>query len=388
MKKVIGSAIALVSVWVVSCSLVSASTSISATLAASHPQIAVSGENVVLGPNGQAERDFGAVDPVSVHMLAADFVLRNASTSAVSVTGLYPSCKCTSATFAGSGTADFQPLPLDFAPGEVKTLRVTVALDSAVPGKFVKTVTIQYSTGTSSAPSDTAVEMHFEIAKTVDIEPVVVKLGRFDSGSAPSQTVTLSVDKRLLATGEEPIVISSSPDIRVEKTSTPAVADGNFERINYTVAIQKSAPIGPMLGDIIIQVRNGDETSGGALQARAMLVGTVVGPANALPDSLSFGRIAAGTTPTAQVELNGPSAAVDGASATTDAPWIDVKLTKPMSAEQGAGIQRYLLVSVKGDCPSGLHSGTVIVSLGDSNKISIPVNAYISASPATTATRL
>ncbi len=144
-----------------------------------------------------------------------------------------------SATFVGSATTDFQPLPVSLAPGEVKTLHVTVALDSAVPGKFVKTVTLQYGIGTSSAQSNTAVEMHFEIAKTVDIDPPVVKLGRFESGSATSQTVTLSVDKRLLASGDEPIVISSNPDIRVEKSPTPAVADGNFDRIKYTVDVQK-----------------------------------------------------------------------------------------------------------------------------------------------------
>ncbi len=116
-----------------------------------------------------------------------------------------------------------------------------------------------------------------------------------------------------------------------------------------------------------------------------MVVGTVVGPANALPDSLSFGRITVGTTPTAQAEITGISAAVDGATATTDAPWLDLKMTKPTAAQQGAGTQRYLLVSVKGDCPTGLRSGIVMVSLGDGHKISIPVNAFVAPNSTLTA---
>ena len=379
------------------------------------PPVTVETETLAPGSAGQAaapalsapargnvgRHDFGTVNALDTPQVTHDFTLQNNSGAPLTITHIQTSCGCTTATLetpaAAKGARPASPAADTFtattlAPGQRARVHVAVSLVGHAPGMLYKTVLVFAE---SQLQPVALLEMQGQLQSDVSFSPPLIDFGQAAGQSAP-QTLTATVDARLLPSGQMPALVSSLPAVRISPVPNAGAAPSGTKTTlsrTYRVTLAPDAPLGPLTGTLKFELPAGKEAvppaSAVALaQAAALVVGQVTGDLSASPSLLSFGNVPEGTTKELAVTLTGANArAVQGLTVQSASPWLSAHLSgsgaaKPSPAAgpvpaSASAPMRQLTVTLGPQAPHGVQQAQVTVSLASGQRLVLPVTVYV-----------
>ena len=371
------------------------------------PPVTVEAETPAPGGVGQAatgaargnvgRHDFGTVNALDTSQVAHDFALQNNSGAPLIITHIQTSCGCITATVeAPKAAKDARPTspadtfaPMTLAPGQRTRVHVVLSLVGHAPGMLYKTVLV-FAEGLFQPVA--LLEMQGQLQSDVSFSPPLIDFGPAAGHSAP-QTLTATVDARLLPSGHLPTLVSSSSAIHIiplPEISTPALGTKKTLARTYRVTLASDAPLGPLNGLLKFDLPTGKEAVSPASalalgQAAALVVGQVTGGLSASPSVLSFGNVPAGATKDLAVTLTGTTArAVQNLTVQSGAPWLSAHLSDagtvpaagPASAPAAAPM-RQLTITLSPQAPHGVQQAQVTVSLASGQRLVLSVTVYV-----------
>jgi hypothetical protein len=133
---------------------------------------------------------FGAVNQGSVAPIKHRFVLKNGSSAAVVVTGLTPSCGCTTAVADGGAS-----LPVTIASGGQVGVDVALDLLRVTPGAVEKTVSVSIQGSTQPAAT---LSLTGTMVSAASFSPDVLNFGDVAYRDDGSVEFTAEIDKRIV----------------------------------------------------------------------------------------------------------------------------------------------------------------------------------------------
>jgi hypothetical protein len=344
----------------------------------------------------------GDVNILDSSHIDREYKIRNDNKTALTIVKLQPSCGCTSASILDNANAS-QPgkiiskdaqIPAIIAPGEVKTVIVSVNLLKLSPGGLEKAVGV-FVEGASTQSA--TLQLTGVYTSSIAISPALLNFDKVQSKAAKSITVSVEVDSRLVTNNNAPKLISSNPDIEI--SAAPSVSGNpsslidsaknkNFISENYTVSLKKSAAIGPFRAVIStdpIPLPNSDGSESEIKPVSAIAIGEVVGDINASPKMVDFGAVSYGSSVTKEVSVTFPNNdPTDEATVTISSKYITASFpTEPndglshLTTLKSVRTTRTLIVSIDKSAPLGSLSSDVILTLGNGERVDIPVIANV-----------
>lgn len=358
-------------------------------------------------PEPRGRHDFGAVTLLDRPRIEHTFTLKNNANQPVTIERLQASCGCASALVQPDqkgtlGGADGLPkaAPTTLSPGQQALVRVIVDLAGLPPGPLHKPVSV-FVQG-SAAPA-VVLEMHGTLLPNIIFAPAPVDFGRVDAGASKSRTLSVTLDARLAASGL-PRLVSSNPAIHITPTLTEAGAGANpsgasptndtkndIKRVQtYTLTVAPDAPIGPIMGSVqfvpttttVVSSRPAaaaaaaDPAVAAVLRsASALVVGQVTGDVSAEPPMLALGVALAGQASARQIVLRAASpAALKDVKVSGNDAWLTARVGE---STPGSPLTRTLEVRLGGGAPPGVLHSQVRVTLGNGQRLVVPVSGYV-----------
>lgn len=353
------------------------------------PPLTTSGLVVLPGRNDKSGRhDFGRVTLLDRPKIEHTFTLKNTGEQPLTITRLQSSCGCASALVQPQHQSPSVNAPSKaglaiLAPGEEGSVRVVVDLAGLPPGPIHKPVSVFVQ---DSAQPAAQLMLHGTLLPSVTFAPAPVDFGRLLSGTAHSLTLTATLDARLAISGM-PSLISSNPAVRVAASTAEAARPSDASSENaatrvqtYTLTLAPDAPIGPIIGSLQLVpfglVPPEPAVVAALRTASAIVVGQVVGDVSAEPAMLALGVASAGQTTTRQVVLKATrAAALQSMNVWSDDPWLTARLGAPGAGP--AASTRTLEVTLGQEAPAGAVQFRLHVTLGNGQRLSIPVSGYV-----------
>lgn len=175
--------------------------------------------------------DFGSRSALDTSPIAHTFVLQSDTKTPVTVDRLLPSCHCTHAA-AEQDTDGYGRFTI--LPGQTARIDVTIDPSDMVPGDLEKEVYV-FANG-ESTPTAT---LHIKglITPPVSFSPAILDFGRISSGMAHTQTVIVTVDSRLLMSGQTPNLTCSDPAVQIVRQEKASPVSGATLCQTYRVTI-------------------------------------------------------------------------------------------------------------------------------------------------------
>ncbi len=321
---------------------------------------------------GTLHYDGGSVDVTRAERWTRTFTLRNTGRQAATAAELRGSCGCETLLLTKGGLPARQ---VRLAPGETAEVRVDVRLSADEAGLARKYVWVY---GPQSPPGQSVplatLELDLALRQSAAFSPSRLDFGRVPSGTGGAQTVTVTLDADLAPSGMPPPLVSLDPAVRAVPTGPPQaqMVGGRAVVIQrYRAALSPAAPA----GRVSAVLRFGPPPDGTApkVWARpALPVSAVVaGDLDALPATVFFGSLPAGTSAVRTVVLS-LAAAQTAASltVTSPVPWLQARI-EPSSAP---ATHQLLSVTLAANAPPGLLQAELMVVSGRSH-LEIPVVA-------------
>lgn len=165
------------------------------------------------GPTATARYDFGRRSVLDTSPITHTFILRSQAQGPVTVDRLQPSCRCTSAIMEG---VKDETAPFTLSPGQQVAVRVVISPGDALPGPFEKEVYV-FMEG-ESTPTIT-LQLAGILTPPVTFQPDTLQFKHAARQNVPDQVVTVTVDARLLASGQALRLRSDNPAVQVTPLS-------------------------------------------------------------------------------------------------------------------------------------------------------------------------
>lgn len=325
---------------------------------------------VTLADSASAKATFAGATLLDKTYVDQTFTLKNTGSVPATVTRLVSSCGCLSALVGEGGRAS---LPVTLAPGQTLEVRARVSFLGLHPGSLSKTISVY----TADAPDVPTLSLTLQgtLLPVARIAPATLDLGRAEPG-AGGVTVTITPDPRL-KNGPVPTLQATHPGLVV----TPLPRQG--DTLRYRVSVAADAPLGPLTGQLAFAP---DPAADPDAQIRAAawrsvtvpVTGEVIGDVSAAPGMVAFGAVsnppAQGVSQTVTLTAIKPNA-LRGATVTVTSPYLRARLRTDIGTAKETALEITLLPGA----PSGVLQATVIVQLANRQRLSLPVNAYVTA---------
>jgi hypothetical protein len=196
----------------------------------------------------------GTINPAAAEVLTHQFTLTNTSGHPVLISGLVPTCECTSAKII-SGVNKTQTLPYTVAPQSNVNIQLTIDMAETQPGVMQKAVKVINSIeGANQVP--VILQMDGMIAQQITFSPTVLDFGQVQPGSSKSLSLEAVLQKSIVGQHAALELSSSDPSILIsleadgagakETLIMPATSDSI---VCYVTALP-SASIGDHFGFI------------------------------------------------------------------------------------------------------------------------------------------
>ncbi|BDI29327.1 hypothetical protein CCAX7_13780 [Capsulimonas corticalis] len=335
--------------------------------------------------------DAGAVNPLDHSTIRAEFTLRNDGKTPLSLDRLQAGCHCTSAVVeqVNGVRVDFDKIPaLD--PGRQATVQVILDLSGQPAGDLLKIVSV-YLKGNPRPAAQ--LQIRASLTPIVSFAPARLDFGHLPYGEAKTETVTVSVDRRLMAGEDFPALVSTNPSVQI----TPAVllvphspsAFGASRLVTrvFQVAVAKDSALGPISGSLLLSApKKASPTQQTALASvNASLLGQVSGDLSASPAVLAFGAVNYGRDVSRQVVLSAKSDEVwGGLKLGSASSSVNVQLAESTATFVDGQLQAHnhiLNVTLLGTRAPGPLQTEIKLTLANGERLIIPVTAYISTDP-------
>lgn len=340
--------------------------------------------------------DFGTINALDIPQVTHDFTLRNDSPAPMIVTRLQTSCGCTTATIEALNNAKAPrpaspssngtlPTPITLASGQHAQVHVAVDLAGHAPGMLYKTVLV-FVQGRFQPVA--LLEMQGQLQPAVSFSPSLLDFGKATGSSLP-QTITATIDARLVPSGQIPPLLASTPAIRVTPAAVSQTSTRKSLTRTYQITLAPDAPLGPLTGTLTFGQPTGKDalpstSAAPFMQAAALVVGQVTGDLVAAPALLAFGNVPEGTAKDLSVTLTGTTTqAITGLKVQSDSPWLSARLsdagaTNSLSTGSPASVPaRQLTVTIGAQTPHGVQQAQVTVTLASGRRLVLPVTVYV-----------
>jgi len=243
------------------------------------------------GSASQAGRsDFGSVNTAITPRLEHTFAIRNDAAGPLTITRLQPSCGCTSAVLAGTGT-----LPAILQSGQQVAIRVRINLEPQLSGPFRKMVSV-FVAG-QSTPA-VVLEMVATLdTLTVTATPAVLDFGRGHYGEQVCIPFLITAKNGAMPAPLSANFACSNPDVTL-KLSPPSPKD-KPGTLSGVATLSAQAHLGHLEGQVLVLSPAGDASALAVLPIQ----GQVNGDISATPAALTWDTIATDPTQTRRIFL-------------------------------------------------------------------------------------
>ena len=346
--------------------------------------------------------DFGEASLIDRLWIDQTFVLRNVSRNEIKLGQVQTSCGCTTAVLQADGTSNKKAdtitnarLP-SIAPGKEVRLKVHLELASLASGLLHKYVSL-YVTGHEKPVL--LLEMTGTILPAVSFSPAFVDFGRVQANGTVTQTLSVTFDARLREDAQKSILVSSNPDILVQRLE-PDAAETNTAHPKtgispkktvvqtFHVTLSNHAAIGSVSATLTFaspgrQSKNvthtplHDVASLALSRVSAPVIGLVQGDLTAQPQAIAFGSVMQGQEITRQVLLTGTKSALQNLSLASANRWVSARL-KPQEGASGA---QMLDVTISPNAPVGLLQTQLKISLMNGQRLLLPISVVVQPTP-------
>ncbi|HEV2471520.1 MAG TPA: hypothetical protein VGS41_02575, partial [Chthonomonadales bacterium] len=311
------------------------------------------------GP-GQGSCDFGSIIPAASRPLTRTVEVRNDTSSPVEIDHVEFACGCSS---AAPGEAEKKVL---LKPGKVAAYHFVLDLSHMYPGPVTKVISLIGAHGALAT-----FEFSAEVRPQISFSPAVLDFGAVQAGVSRTLSLSVSVDMRNSGYGPAPQLVSSNPDISVQPDGQvlQQSAAGQTIAYQYKVTLGPHAPIGTVLGDLVLPGADAPN------QGKARLAGNVTGSIAASPSAVVFGT----------VPIRHSAAMKVGITATDPSYLAHLKVSSPLTWLQAqiepAQGKSLLVVTLKPRSRPGAVDTVLTVTAPDGERLMVPVLAYVSRRP-------
>lgn len=339
--------------------------------------------------------DCGRVDILTTPEVERVFRIKNEGRMPVREVFIRTSCGCEKAEMRLNGQVVSQPA---LAPGETLEVRVVVNLSRQRAG--VKRV-FAWVHGRDADTPLAELEIVADIRPLVLCEPEIMTFGKFETGQTPSQTLKVTLDRRLAERAGRVLLHSYNPAVEVTPEphrEEPGMLDGHPAVVrHYTVKIRPNAPIRPLMAALSFR----PETPAAAMVGNSrdltrpenaylllppvMVTGEVTGPIAAQPGSLFFGVVPEGTAQKRTVRITGKTVQLlETLQVTASHSYLRTTLgpVETERSEQGAvTLFRLLEVTLLPDARPGPVNARLTLRTGTGVEIVLSVLAQVQKKP-------
>ena len=348
-------------------------------------------KGVKIAPPAGAIYAFGSIDRFLNPVLTHTFILHNDGKIPVVIDHLQSSCGCTSALLmaAGKETAGYT-----LRPGKQVGIKVVIDTSKLAPGMIKKFVWVMMPGET--APSF-AIRLDATIEGVLTFSPPAIEFGRVNAGENPAQTLSVTLDKRLIDTVGGVRLVSSNSGILIGPTppvDTPiAGGDGHTVLRRYTIMVTPKASLGVLSGTLSFvplksaALANKSNTKAAAEMAATFLsaltapvTGEVFGKVSARPGTVVFGAVTQGDSTTRRITLVGKTEeALLNLKVTSPSVWVTAKMSIPDRPKQDPAAPPQKLppmllleVTLNPKTPPGALQTQVILTTQDGERLVLP----------------
>ena len=355
------------------------------------PNSAVS---VILAPVGDAgsghaaRYKFGTVLVVDTADITHVFKFQNTSQQSVIVERTEPSCSCTSAEIIKSPVQEANPVvpipgdssdpqAVDLAPGDTVSIKVDVDASELMAGDITKSVLL-FVTG-QDVPAAEMI-MQGTIDRGIDFDKSFIDFGTLKSTDIVSQTVAVTIDRRLETGGAVVKIVSKDPAISVSEMGLPEpehnepVAAHPLRKSQLKVTLDHPfiGSLGSMNSALVAErTKNGVTTT--VPDVELDLVGNVTGTFSASSRMVLFPTGPDGTQGPQKITLTADApGALDGLTATSASPFVRVKI-EPRKSKKATD----LVMSLVAGTPEGSLQSSVIIKNDTGERMKLPIYTYV-----------
>lgn len=361
-----------------------------------------------------ARLDFGEASLFERTHVEQTFVIRNGLKTALQIERIQTSCGCTTAflerdkeTPGTSGT--------NLSPGQEVVLHVDLDLGSLPAGELHKYVLIFVA---GQEKPVVLLEMTGTVLPLVSFSPAFVDFGRVAANKSVAQTLTVTLDKRLMEHGQRLALVTSNPDVilrlipRTTKDTPPVKT--KQEALNekaivqtYEITLSNHAAMGPVSGTLsfvpLAQSNLSDKgvppkeiaiakpqkpISMPTVKTVAQVIGLVQGDLTSQPQAMAFGTVVVGQETMRQVLLMGTKSAFQDLTVTSASRWVSAHLKAPEGGAKETGRStepkaQILEIIVSPKAPLGLLQTQIKIGLANGQRMLLPVSVVVGSPPVT-----
>lgn len=348
----------------------------------------VEGDGVRL-VNGTAEYHFAPVEACDAGTITAEFQLRNDAGVPQTLAGVEAECGCTKPVLLmdAKPVAEAQPtLPA----GAVVTVRAVLDLAQQKPGAINKHLWVTLRGEKEPAATLALVG---ELRTNVVFLPEMLKFDReavhLDAQPLPKSLLVV-IDQRLAPEGRLPELCSSNDSLIVRPVSLPvprqAVHLPAWMRGRpvitraYSVAIAKTASIGPLFGELhfAVPLTGAPREWAPLANVGISIAGEIIGEISADPSMALFDMMKKGTRAERRVTLRGQMpTGMSKLTVATSHPWLLARFVPhPSTANRTAGLGE-VIITITEQAPAGPQFGSVTLTLASGRRLTLQVLALI-----------
>ncbi len=341
--------------------------------------------------------NFGKADRFVQPVLTHTFLLRNDGKAPVVIDHIQSSCGCTSALLVANGKEAVGGYTL--LPGKQVGIKAAVDMTKLAPGPIKKFLWVMMPNET--VPSF-VLRLDADIEGVLSFDPPAIEFGRLQAGDTPSQTLGVTLDKRLLEAVGGVQLVSSTPNVQVTLTSTADSAvpggDGHTVLRYYKVKVMPKATLGVLSGTLsfvpLKSAANANKTNTNAAAEtaetflsvlNANITGQIFGKVTARPGTVVFGAVTEGDVTMRRITLVGKTEeALQNLKISSSSTWITTKVivperpkTSPTAPPQNLPPMRLLEVTLDPKAPPGALQTQLVLTTKDGEELILPAFGYI-----------
>jgi hypothetical protein len=349
-----------------------------------------------MAPPAGAIYNFGTADRFLHPVLTHTFTLRNDGKIPVVIDHIQSSCGCTSGLLVSNGK---EAVGYTLPPGKEVAIKTAIDMTKLAPGPIKKFLWVMMPGET--VPSF-AIRLDADIEGVLTFDPPAVEFGRLQAGNTSAQTLSVTLDKRLLDAVGGVRLVSSNPSVQVTPGSTPDSlvpgGDGHSVLRTYTITVSPKATLGVLSGTLSfvplksVAVANKSNTRAAAETAATYLgtltanvTGEVFGKVTARPGTIVFGPVTQGDTTTRRITLVGKTeAALQNLKVSSPSVWVTAKVSVPERSKpdpnappQKLPPMMLLEVTLNPKTPAGALQTQLTLTTQDGEQLVLPAFGYI-----------
>jgi hypothetical protein len=353
-------------------------------------------KDLQMAPPGGAIYNFGTADRFLHPILTHTFTLRNDGKVPVIIDHIQSSCGCTSALLMVTGK---EAAGYVLQPGKQVGIKASIDMTKLAPGPIRKFLWVMMPGET--VPSF-VIRLDANIEGVLAFSPAAVEFGRVGAGETPAQTLSVTLDQRLIDAVGGVKLVSSNPGVHVSlvpPADTPVPGgDGHSVRRVYAVTLAPKVDMGVLSGTLsFVPLKstaeaNKSNTKAAAETATAFLSalvapisGEVYGQVTARPGTIVFGAVTQGDGTTRRITLVGTTEeALKNLKVSSPSIWVTARVSVPERPKQDPTAppvklppMRLLEVTLNPKAPAGAMQTQLILTTQDGERLVLPAFGYI-----------